>query len=171
MAMNISKAIFEDIPQLEILINNAYRGEQSKKGWTTEAYLLDGKRTDADALKKIMSQPGVAILKYCNDDNRLTGCVYLKKNFYKMYLGMLTVSPDLQARGIGKQLLKASEQYAKENKCDAIEMTVISIRHELIAWYERHGYFKTAEIRPFTVDPKFVKSKQPLEFIVLEKSL
>jgi len=168
--MNITKATPEDIPQLETLINSAYRGEESKKGWTTEADLLTGKRINADGIKKIIGEPNAVILKCCSDDNTLIGCVYLKKNYNKMYLGMLTVSPTLQAGGIGKKILKASEEYAIEKNCDTMEMRVVSIRHELIAWYQRHGYHNTGKIIPFPDDPLSTKT-QPLEFIQMEKSL
>ena len=168
--MNITKATSEDIPQLETLINSAYRGEESKKGWTTEADLLTGKRINVDGIKKIIDEPNAVILKCCKADNNLIGCVYLKKNDNKMYLGMLTVSPTLQAGGIGKKILKASEEYAVEKNCDMIEMRVVSIRHELIAWYQRHGYHNTGKIIPFPDDPLSTKT-QPLEFIQMEKSL
>ena len=87
-----------------------------------------------------------------------------------MYLGLLTVSPMLQAGGIGKNILKASEEYAAEQDCDTMEMTVISVRHELIAWYQRHGYHDTGKRSPFPDDPLSIK-KQSLEFITMEKSL
>jgi ribosomal protein S18 acetylase RimI-like enzyme len=165
----ISEATLQDIPQLEILINSAYRGEESKKGWTTEADLLKGKRVEADALANIISQPEAVILKYCDNDNNLVGCVYLKQDNSSMYLGMLTVSPTLQAGGIGKKILQAAEKYAIDKKCDTIEMKVISIRYELITWYERHGFYNTGKVSPFPDDPLSIQT-QPLEFITMEKN-
>ena len=169
--MNITKATSEDIPHLEKLINSAYRGEESKKGWTTEADLLVGKRIDADGIEKIMSQQDAVILKCCNDNNELTGCVYLKKNANKMYLGMLTVSPTLQASGIGKKILKEAEVYAAEHTCDTVEMRVVSVRHELIAWYQKHGYHDTGKTEPFANASALSVQTQQLEFIIMEKSL
>ncbi len=169
--MIIVPATLNDIPQLVLLINNAYRGEESKKGWTTEAYLLEGKRIDTEGIKNIINQPDSVILKCSNDNNELTGCVYLKKNDNKMYLGMLTVSPLLQAGGIGKKILKAAEEYAVEKKCDTIEMRVISVRNELIAWYQRHGYYNTGNTLPFINEPALSVLTQPLEFIIMEKKL
>ena len=169
--MNISKATLDDIPQLVSLINSAYRGEHSKKGWTTEADLLDGLRTNEDSLEKMISKQDAVILKFCNEDNVLLGCVYLEKKTNKMYLGMLTVSPLEQAKGIGKKLLFAAEKYATDQKCLAIEMTVISVRHELILWYQKHGYYKTGEMKPFPEDKKFGIPKQALEFVVLQKEV
>lgn len=160
----------KDIDALDILVNSAYRGESSKKGWTTEAGLLDGLRTDADTLRKLMHEPGSVILKYVAD-NCIKGCVYLKQKGDKLYLGMLTVLPELQAKGIGKHLLAAAEGHAKKNNCGVITMTVISVRHELIAWYRRHGYEPTGETEPFPTGTKFGLPKQDLLFIVMEKLL
>jgi ribosomal protein S18 acetylase RimI-like enzyme len=171
MMMSISKATIQDIPELVTLINSAYRGEHSKKGWTTEANLLDGVRTDPDSLEKMMTKKNAVILKYSDEDSGVQGCVYLEEKGRKMYLGMLTVSPLLQAKGIGKKLLVQAEKYAEDKKCSTVEMTVISVRDELIKWYEKYGYRKTGETKPFPTDPKFGIPKQPLEFIVMEKVL
>lgn len=167
---SISPATEQDIPALNILVNSAYRGESSKKGWTTEADLLGGIRTDEDALRTMLQNPNVTILTY-KQGGQLLGCVYLEKKGQNMYLGMLTVAPDAQANGIGKHLLAVAEQAALEQQCRAITMTVIAVRHELIAWYERRGYRATGERKPFPADPSFGLPKQSLEFIVMEKTL
>jgi N-acetylglutamate synthase-like GNAT family acetyltransferase len=169
--MKTSKATLHDIPQLETLINSAYRGDSSKKGWTTEADLLGGIRTDADSLEQMITKKDAVILQNLNENNILQGCVYLEKRQDKMYLGMLTVSPLQQAKGIGKQLLIEAEKYAKEQRCYMIEMTVISVRSELIVWYQKHGYKDTGETKPFPDDVKFGVPKQPLEFIVMKKEI
>lgn len=169
--MKISRAASKDIPQLVTLINSAYRGDGSKKGWTTEADLLDGIRTDTESLEQMIHKKDAVILQSFNQDNILQGCVYLEKKQNKMYLGMLTVSPLEQAKGIGKQLLAASEKYAGEQQCTIVEMTVISIRTELIAWYQKHGYHNTGETKPFPDDIRFGIPKRPLEFIVMQKEI
>ncbi len=161
----------EDIPALVKLVNSAYRGESSKKGWTTEADLLDGSRTDAADLIAVLQSTTDRILKYCDTSNRIVACVHLQEQKQKIYLGMLTVSPELQAGGIGKLLLAAAEQYAKDRHAESIMMTVISVRKELIEWYERRGYKRTGETKPFPHDPRFGIPKQELVFIVLEKKL
>jgi len=168
--LEISISSEADILSLVTLVNSAYRGDSSKRGWTTEADLLDGIRTDEEGIKKMIQQPGSVILK-CMIENQLVGCVYLQKQEDFLYLGMLTVSPELQASGIGKELLNASEQYAYSQHCNTIIMTVITVRKELIQWYERRGYHQTPERRPFPNDPRFGIPKQPLEFLVMEKKL
>jgi len=170
--MSISKAATTDIPALLQLVNSAYRGEASAKGWTTEAHLLKGElRTDETILLKQLNDKDAAVLKFTNDDGEIAGCVYLHKQNSKLYLGLLSVSPTAQSQGIGKKLLAASEQYAEENNCYTIFMTVISVRHELIAWYKRLGYTDTGEKKPFPVEERFGIPTQELEFIVLEKKI
>ena len=88
-----------------------------------------------------------------------------------MYLGMLTVSPELQARGIGKELMKVAEEYAVTKGCFSMVMTVITLRNELIEWYVRRGYRDTGQRKPFPGDLRFGIPKQPLEFLVMEKPL
>ena len=169
---NISTAERADIPALISLLNSAYRGEASKEGWTTEANLLKGnQRMDRETLTEHMGRPDALILKYSGTENNIQGCVFLQKKKSSMYLGMLAVSPDQQANGIGKKLLAAADEHARLMNCDTIHMTVISAREELIAWYLRHGYRATGESMPFTPEEKFGIPMQPLEFIVLERKL
>ena len=168
--LQFSVASQADIPALNNLVNSAYRGDASKKGWTTEADLLGGIRTDSDSLRRLLEQPDSVIIT-CLEVGKLIGCVYLHKQENKMYLGMLTVSPELQDRGIGKELLKVAEAYALTKSCFYMVMTVITLRNELIKWYERRGYRDTGERKPFPGDPRFGIPKQPLEFLVMEKQL
>jgi N-acetylglutamate synthase-like GNAT family acetyltransferase len=168
---SVIPATIEDVPALVNLVNSAYRGNASMKGWTTEAHLLDGIRTDDESVRALISKPDSTILKYLDDKNELVGCVYLEKKARQLYLGMLSVSPVLQTNGIGKQLIEASEHYAKEHEAPRIIMTVISVRTELIEWYKRRGYSLTGETRPFPNNIKFGIPKQPLEFVVMQKQL
>jgi ribosomal protein S18 acetylase RimI-like enzyme len=165
----VTIATEKDIPALNNLVNSAYRGDTSKQGWTTEADLLDGIRTDEEGLKEMMQNPNATFLKY-EEENKMLGCVYLKQEDNKLYLGMLTVSPLLQNKGIGKILLKASEEEARKRNCSAVFMSVISKRTELINWYKKHGYYDTGKTKPFPEnDLRFGIPKTKLEFIVLEK--
>lgn len=168
--MPIIIATTEDVPALVKLINSAYRGEASKQGWTTEADLLKGElRTDDSVLHSLLQNKDAVILKNVEVDGTITGCVYLHKQDRGLYLGMLTVSPSLQGGGIGKKILAAADDFASQNKCSHIFMNVISLRSELIAWYERHGYYKTEERKPFPNDQRFGMPTQPLEFIIMER--
>ncbi|WPU91179.1 GNAT family N-acetyltransferase [Mucilaginibacter sabulilitoris] len=169
--MPITKATFTDIPELNILINSAYRGEESKKGWTTETDLIGGIRIDEDMLREYFSNEAITILKYTDDNSRITGSVYLEVKGDKLYLGMFSVSPVLQGKGVGRALLEEAELIAKQLNCHTITMTVIRSRTELISWYERRGYAFTGEIQPFHDHGRFGEPKQHIELIVLEKKI
>jgi ribosomal protein S18 acetylase RimI-like enzyme len=169
--MHISPACKEDISALVKLLNGAYRGEGSRQGWTTEADMVAGDlRTDETNMNELMQMPGAVFLKYVDDNNKIEGCVFLHIREGKLYLGMFCVSPALQNKGIGKQIMAAAELYARSRGCPAVFMRVISIRHELMAWYERQGYYKTGERQPFD-DTKFGTAKKPIQFVVLQKDL
>lgn len=174
MHIEFTQADESHIQSLENLVNSAYRGDSSKLGWTTEASILDGQRIDKEGLQQIIAKEDSVILIAEDDDSgRLLGCVHLEKQNNKCYLGMLTVDPTLQKKGIGKMLLGESEAFAQFWDCTSIFMTVISVRSELIAWYEKHGFRKTGEKKPFPYgDERFgIPKVQGLEFIVLEKKI
>ena len=169
MPEKISKADLADVPALNKLINSAYRGEESKKGWSTEADMLDGTRIDEAALRDIIQKPDTTFLKY-EEDGVILGCVELRIEGKKLYLGTLSVNPNIQNKGIGKKLLHAGEEHARKVGCSAMGMTVIDGRQSLIDWYVRHGYQLTGERKPFVVpDERWGIPKQKLEFVVLEK--
>ena len=162
----------KDITPLVALMDNAYRGESSKQGWTSEADLFIGnKRTDEATVANLIKKPGAVFLKYLNEEGSLEGCVFLHKKDNRLYLGMFSVSPLAQGKGIGKKLLTAADEYSKEHNCYSIYMTVITVREKLIAWYERNGYQKTGKVLPFPVDERYGIPTQPLEMLVLEKRL
>jgi ribosomal protein S18 acetylase RimI-like enzyme len=169
--MPISQATIADVPELNNLVNSAYRGETSKKGWTTEANLLDGLRIDEETLNEYFSNPNITLLKNTDETGTITGSVYLENRGSKLYIGMFSVAPLLQGSGIGRELLLAAEAYARQLNITTLTMTVISTRSELISWYERRGYNLTGEILSFHVDKKFGIPKQHIELAVMEKSI
>jgi GNAT superfamily N-acetyltransferase len=169
--MPISVASVQDVPRLNALVNSAYRGEASKKGWTTEAHLLDGIRIDEETLLGYFDNPAVTLLKNTDETGNINASVYLEVRWPKLYIGMFSVSPLLQGKGIGRQLLAAAETYAKQLTCRILTMTVISTRHELISWYERRGFKATGEILPFHEGTRFGIPKQNIELIVMEKEI
>jgi ribosomal protein S18 acetylase RimI-like enzyme len=171
MDYQIATAKALDAPALNKLVNSAYRGDSSKQGWTTEADLLDGTRIDEAALLDLIERANTTVLVY-KEDNLLLGCVELRKEDEKLYLGMLSVQPNTQGKGIGKKLLVAAETHAHQIGCKKIHMTVISVRQELIDWYVRHGYRLTGVKKPFIIpDSRWGIPKQQLEFVVLEKNI
>ena len=170
--IHIRRAELSDIPALHHLIESAYRGDSAARGWTHESYLLGGQRTDPDSLRAIISDPDSAIL-IAENGTQLCGCVQISDAKAGLgYLGMLAVDPALQTAGLGKQLMVAAETaLAADYHCTRVEMTVIHVRTELIAYYERRGYAKTGETRPFPYDDERFGMPQSdnLDFVVLEK--
>jgi GNAT superfamily N-acetyltransferase len=174
---------------LSALVNSAYRGESSKAGWTTEADLLGGQRTDPEGLAAILrshtksnhdasgtdGSANAQVILVHTDAEGLACCVHLQRlPDQRAYLGMLTVRPVGQAQGLGRALLVAAEQWAtREWGTREMQMTVIAQRAELIAWYERRGYARTGETRPFPYDDeRFGRPKRDdLYFAVLAKAL
>ena len=102
--ISISRATVQDVKAITALLNSAYRGEDSKKGWTTEADLIAGEvRTSSKSIQKIIEQPNSVMLKFTDSTKNIVGCVNLQQHDATIYLGMLSVSPILQNAGIGKQ--------------------------------------------------------------------
>ncbi|MCB2406497.1 GNAT family N-acetyltransferase [Hymenobacter lucidus] len=170
-ALTTTPATTADIPALVSFVNSVYRGDSSKQGWTTEADLLDGSRIDAASLAEMLQAQGAVLLMARTEAGELVGSVYLQQQAETMYLGMLSVNPTLQGTGIGKYLLHTATDYARQQECRRLKITVISVRHELLAWYERHGYRRTGEELPFHENPAFGTPRQALTLLVLEKPL
>jgi ribosomal protein S18 acetylase RimI-like enzyme len=169
-------------------VNSAYRGDSSRVGWTTEADLLGGQRTDPDALRESIEQgetmgDRVLLVHEAVQPSGPAGgsaalaidaCVQLERHGDEAYLGMFTVRPTLQGGGLGRRLLAGAEQDARRRwGVTAVHMTVIAQRAELIAWYERRGYRATGETAPFPYgDARFGEPLRPdLHFVVLRKVL
>jgi ribosomal protein S18 acetylase RimI-like enzyme len=160
-----------DEKQISDLVNSAYRGESSKKGWTTEADLLGGQRTDPLAIQDLILNPQTVLL--CAFENsKLIGVVQLQNNNSEVYLGLFTIDPSCQAQGFGKVFLEQAEKFCQHRfAAKKIWMTVITARAELVAWYERRGYKKTGQYKEFPYgDERFGIPKRPdLKMEILEK--
>jgi ribosomal protein S18 acetylase RimI-like enzyme len=166
-------ASMSDCAEVVALVESAYRGDVSRGGWTTEADLLDGQRTDAEEVTSILQEDGAHML-LAIEGKQLLGCVVMRREPMGAYIGMLAVLPGLQTKGLGKRLLGEAEARAiREFDAKHTRMTVIEQRKELIAWYERRGYRRTGHTEPFPYgDPRFgLPKRDDLRFVVLEKPL
>lgn len=160
--------------EINDLVNSAYRGDSSKRGWTTEADMIGGQRSDTATIKELIDRESSVILIAENENSgALEGCVHLEKQDEKCYLGMLTVKPTLQGKGLGGMMLEEAEAFAQFWDCSHVFMTVIAQRAELIKWYEERGYRNTGETKPFPYgDERFGLPKvEGLYFVVLEKRI
>lgn len=168
----IEQAGPQDAAAICNLLNRSYRGETSRKGWTTEADLIGGEvRTDTEEVSGLLTRPESVFLIHRDADHILDACVHLQHRGQKAYLGMFAVEPVRQNQGLGKALLREAEGWANGRGCQAIFMYVISARLELITWYRRYGYKENGERVPFPEDGRSGHHLQPLEFIILEKKL
>ena len=174
MKPTIRTAAPTDLQALHQLVHAASRGDTARRGWTHEADLLEGQRTDPEALADALSDPAQAIL-VAEEGGELAGCVQVTRRGEGVaYLGLLSVHPDRQASGLGRELLAAAERHARESYgAVTMEMTVIKQRPELIAYYERRGYARTGAEAPFPLDdPRFgLPTTRELVFAVMTRPL
>lgn len=166
-----------DVPAVVALTESAYRGDASRVGWTTEADLLDGQRTDSREVAELIANPNVRLLLAEQAGQLLACCVVERLHDGKScdgYFGMFSVRPEAQGNGTGRALLAEAERIAHDEwHARAMRMTVIDVRAELIAWYERRGYRRTGEYRPFPYgDERFgIPKRDDLRFEWLVKDL
>jgi ribosomal protein S18 acetylase RimI-like enzyme len=163
----------QDVPAIVALVESAYRGDASRAGWTTEAEILDGRRTDEDMVAGIVADPDSRLLLAFADD-RLLACCHIERHEDFAYFGMFAVAPTQQGGGVGRAVLAEAERLAREDwRVREMHMTVISVRAELIAWYERRGYARTGKTSPFPYgDERFGQPRRDdLEFELLVKPL
>ena len=166
-------AVSSDAEALVPFVNGGYRGESSKRGWTTEADILGGQRTDSGKIREMIEAKD-SLVELAHIDGELIGCVHLEREADgSCFLSMLTVDPARQAGGIGKLIMAHSDEIARAGGCRRMRMNTISVRAELIAYYERRGYVRTGVTEPFPEgDPRFGLPKvQGLTFVELAKPL
>ncbi|MEU9102190.1 GNAT family N-acetyltransferase [Streptomyces sp. NPDC048361] len=162
-----------DVEALVPLIESAYRGDASRAGWTTEADILQGRRTDPEGVRAVITTPGSKLLTVARD-GVLVACCQLEHRGDAAYFGMFAVAPALQGAGLGKQIIAEAERVVRaEWGVREMHMTVISLREELIAFYERRGYRRTGKLTPFPYgDERFgVPQRDDLAFELLVKEL
>ncbi|MFF5523433.1 GNAT family N-acetyltransferase [Streptomyces coeruleorubidus] len=162
-----------DVDELVALIESAYRGDASRAGWTTEADILQGQRTDPEGVLAVVKSPDGRLLMV-EREGRIVACCQLEHRGEHAYFGMFAVSPRLQGAGLGKVILTEAERLARETwGVTEMHMTVISVRDDLIAWYERRGYRRTGRTTPFPYgDERFgIPQRDDLEFELLVKEL
>lgn len=174
MTLTFRTAGSADVPTVVELVESAYRGERSRRGWTTEADLLGGQRTDAEAVMAIVSDSARQRIVLAERDGDLVASAHLERYPDWAYFGMFAVRPEEQGRGIGDQLLRQCECWVKEGwGCARMRMTVIGVRHELIGYYRRRGYRCTGERQPFPYEQERfgIPKRDDLYFEILSKEL
>lgn len=171
--LSFRTATVGDAQALAALIESAYRGDSSRQGWTTEADLLEGQRTDAAGVREVIETAGTVLL-VVERGGEAVACCQLAHRGGHAYFGMFAVRPALQGAGLGKAILSRAESTARDTwGVREMQMTVISAREDLIAYYERRGYRRTGELTPFPYgDERFGEPQCPdLAFELLVKPL
>ncbi|MFE8955348.1 GNAT family N-acetyltransferase [Streptomyces althioticus] len=172
-ALTYRDATDADVDALVELIESAYRGESSRTGWTTEADILHGQRTDREGVLEVVEAPDSRLLTV-EREGRIVACCQLEHRGEHAYFGMFAVSPVLQGAGLGRAVIAEAERQAREAwGVTEMHMTVITVREDLIAWYERRGYRRTGTTTPFPYgDERFgIPQRDDLEFELLVKEL
>lgn len=171
--LHFHKAELVDAQEVAALINSAYRGEGSRAGWTTEADLLDGLRTTTPEIASIIKREDAFILiGVLNDKIVATICCELQIISGKStaHFGMIAVKPTSQNRGYGTEIIQAAEAMTlRQWRVAGFHMAVISIRNELIAFYEKLGFLRTGEFKDFPIESALWQAKVEslnLEYLV-----
>ncbi|MEP6484360.1 MAG: GNAT family N-acetyltransferase [Rudaea sp.] len=173
LQLRFRSATDADIPAIVALVESAYRGDASRAGWTTEADLLDGQRIDRQGVADVIVKPFSRVILAYGDDVLVASC-HIEKQNDACYFGMFSVRPTRQGTGVGKHVLNEAERVARDEwNCIEMEMTVISVRDDLVAWYERRGYRRTGRYKPFPYgDERFgIPKRDDLRFELLVKPL
>ena len=173
-SLSFRTATVADIPAVVALVTSAYRGEASKVGWTTEANLIDGQRLDADMLRPEIERPDSHVLLGMLDGEIVASTHVCSVRPGTANVGLYAVRPGLQGGGLGKQMLVEAERVARQEwDVSELELTVIDIRDELVAFYERRGFVRTGEHLPLSYgDERFGTPRVPdLRMEVMRKAL
>lgn len=169
MSFEIAKA--EDLASLSSFVNRAYRGDTARLGWTHEADLLGGTRVEESLLAEERAR-GVQLV-LARQERDLVGCYHFEmKDAHTAYVGMITVEPGRQGAGLGKALLDNASERARAAGAQRINLTVMSERLELIAYYQRRGFELTGASQPFEPgDERYGLPKRALVLLEMSKPL
>ena len=148
--LDVRAATVADAEAVAALVHSAYRSEESRRGWTTEADLVGGQRADAGMIRHVIGLEDDVVLLAVDRDGEPFACCHLERRDGAAYLGMFAVRPEVQGRGVGRAMLGAAEAHARDRWGAAtVEITVLDHRPELLAWYERCGFRRTGQTHPF----------------------
>lgn len=133
--------------------------------FVVERIAFDGDRTNPESVRAFMN---IGTFLLAEDSAGLVGCVYVELRRDRSYLGLLSVSPALQGKGLGRQLVAAAEAHSRSAECRAMDLRIVSPRAEaLVPFYRRLGYAQTGTA-PFTSD---VPAKIPCHYVLMSKPL
>lgn len=160
----------EDIKEVIVLINQAYRAEKKDNAWTTESHLLSGIRVNENMMKEILEEKDTKTY-IAKIENKIVGTIQAKLEGESIHIGLFAVDTKSQASGIGKKLLEFAENSSSKlwEKSTFI-MEVISTRTELMQYYIRRGYLNTNSFIEFPKSEYWKENtNEELKLLVLKK--
>lgn len=164
-------AVKADVKAIVDLVNVAYRPAPHLQGWAHESNLVTGDRTSPQQVEKLLTTESWVLLVLLNGE--IAGCAHGKRLGTTCQIGMFATHPRVQNQGIGHQLLNHAEQFAaKSCNTTSIEISVLTGRPELLAFYERRGYFSEGQPEPYPSGQGFgVAINTELGVLRLNKSI
>ncbi|RSM10864.1 hypothetical protein CEP52_003344 [Fusarium oligoseptatum] len=162
----------DDAPQLQQLIQAAFRAEDSRKDWVGDAELAANFCISVDEVLPKITSPDSEMIMAFDDNGALAGTVgVFHRNDDLARLFYLAVDQTLHRGGIGRQVLEYAEGYCQRTwGVKKLGLDALTLRKELISWYMRRGYVPTGEITPFPVDKLNGRAlPEGLGFVEMEK--
>ncbi len=126
--MTTRMAQLNDAENIARLVNTAFRAE---------SFFTNGDRTNPEKIRDLLQKGKFLLLE---ESGRLAGCVYVELRGDRGYFGLLAVDPALQRSGNGSQMIAAAEDYCRAADCRFMDLTIVNLRTELPAFYNRLGY-------------------------------
>lgn len=172
-AAAVRRADTADVEEVVQLVRSAYRGEASRTGWTSEAEFVEGERINLEQVHTMITDPKSVLLVLPDAEGLLACAQVVDLSDGLCYFGTFAVRPQRQGGGVGRQVMAAAERWAHSTfAAHTMEITVLIQQDNLISWYERLGFRRTGETRPFPADKQFARPRRgDLAFAVLRKDL
>jgi predicted N-acetyltransferase YhbS len=134
--MRIRPAAKGDIGRLTAVVNAAFAIET----------FLEGPRADEARMAAAMQTGEFLVAE--DDEGMITACVRIEQHGGRGGFGMLAVDPDRQGNGLGPAMVRAAEARCRALGCTDMDITVLSLRAELLPFYRALGY-EQAGTKPF----------------------
>jgi ribosomal protein S18 acetylase RimI-like enzyme len=153
--MNTRIANPEDAEDIARLVNAAFRPER---------FFIDQDRTNPEKVRALLQKGKFLLVEQAG---ALAGCVYVELRGVRGYFGLLAVDPALQRSGLGSRMVAAAEEYCRAASCRFMDLTIVNLRTELPAFYNRLGYTESGTL-PFPSDQQ---ANQPCHLVRMSKPL
>jgi N-acetylglutamate synthase-like GNAT family acetyltransferase len=155
--MKVRTAIESDFDSILDLINTAFHVERFFKN--------QDRLTPADLKSHFKS--GMFLVG--EDQGHIVGCVYVELKGKRAYFGLLSIDPSRQKTGLGRRLVAAAEEFARESGAHFMDIRIIHLRRELPLIYQKLGYHVTGT-EPYPEERGHMLT-QPVHFIRMSKEL